>query len=153
MFSGASACLRLAQARSLTLMRAIALLLAFVIGAMPTVQAYAGTVGQAHCHKHGHSMGASPQGQAPSHAHHHGAMSADQAMDPAMQHMQHAMSDGAHCKCGCLCSLACAVGAAMVAHIEVMPVVHVHEHWATAISTGHAISVQHALLRPPSRLL
>src|SRR5581483_989986 len=132
-------------------MRALALLLAFLIGVMPGVQAYASTMGQAHCHRHGHTMGASTQAQAPSHAHHHGAMSAEQAMDPAMQHMQHAM-DGAHCKCGCLCGLACAVGAAMVTTINAMPVVHVQVRWATAVSTGYAISVQSSLLRPPSRL-
>jgi len=115
----------------------------------PTVQAFAGTSGEAQCRTHGHLLmlaadnthgDVSTQQHHPSHQHHH--------MSDAMHH---AAGDGSHCKCGCLCGLACAVGTAVATSLPVATV-PMHAPESSAVPAGHPVSIHALLLRPPSFL-
>jgi hypothetical protein len=151
-------------------MRILALFLALILGFVPVVHAYAATVGEAHCRLHWHvsdtrhqALNAEQHGDSHDHGMHHHAQDivhqhapgggSERGIHAASLHLGVLPGDGAHCKCGCLCGLACAPGAAVSSLSAVTDLVPSRERWAVTAGSGHAISVHDFLLRPPSFLL
>jgi hypothetical protein len=151
-------------------MRVLALFFSLMLGFAPVVHAYATTLGEAHCRLHGHvsdtqhqALHADQHGDAYDHGMHHHTQDiahqhapgggSERGIHAASPHLGVLSGDGAHCKCGCLCGLACAPGAAVSSLSPLTELVPSRERWAVAAGSGHAVSVHDFLLRPPSFLL
>lgn len=89
--------------------RASVWLLALVVWLAPSLQVFAVTLAEAHCHEHGHSA---PDSGLPAHA----AMHAHQQHQGSHGHDLSARSTGGHdtAHCACPCGLACSAALALL---------------------------------------
>jgi hypothetical protein len=142
-------CIRAALRRSLHPVRVFSIVLAVMLWLTPTVQAFAGFSSEAHCRTHGHLLMLAADRA-------HGDVSTQQDQPSGHHHHisggpHHAAGNGSHCKCGCLCGLACAESPAVATSLPVAAV-PVHGPWSLAVPAGHPALIPALLLRPPSFL-
>lgn len=131
-------------------MRALSILLSLILWLTPAFQAFANTMASAHCRAQGHISATAPDAAHDSkHAQHHGGAQAESA---GATHADHGASqqaeDAGHCKCGCLCNLACAASTALAPSLMTADAL-VPEHFRAVSGSAHPHSIHTVLQRPP----
>ena len=131
-------------------MRRLSYVLAAVMWLAPVMQVFAGTMAEAHCRAQGHISATAPDAaHDPTHAQHHDG---EHAMHAGAAHTGHGASqqteDAGQCKCGCICNLACAAGAALAPTLMTAEV-PTPEHFRVVSGSTHPHSVHTVLQRPP----
>lgn len=136
-------------------MRALSILLSLILWLTPAFQAFANTMASVHCRAQGHISATAPDAAHDStHAQHHGDAPAEPSgtMPAGAAHANHGAAqqaeDAGHCKCGCICNLACTAGVALAPSRPGTEVL-ASEYFRPALTTSLPHSTHAVLQRPP----